>query len=139
MATNLERLPRSLANNKYAQSIAKKLDAKTAQNTALKQTAGRPSRGKRGLSAGVGAILVGGAAGLVESNVAKAATGIVGGGAMAAAGAAMDSDAVFDAGMGAVCGGLFVAAGSGVGMAKTRVLGSDDDELDDDDDELDDE
>lgn len=133
--TNLERLPRSLQNNKYAQSLAKKLDNKTAQVSTLKETANRPGRGKRALSGSIGALLVGGTAGLVESNAAKAGIGIVGGGIIAASGAFMDSDAIFDAGMGAVQGGLFVASGVGTSKLKEKVLastGEDDPEQDPD-------
>lgn len=137
MAKNLvSRLPRSLQNNKYAVKLAEKADRQGSQISELKQTAGRPGRGKRLMCNSAGAVITGGLAGMVEAPTARAGIGIVGGGVLCAAGAALDSDALFDGGVGALAGGLFAASAEGSSMLKTKVIGDDDDfEEDDEDDE----
>lgn len=132
MGTTVEKLPRSLQNNQYAIKLAQQVDRQRAQVSKLKETEGRPGRGSRAVAGGVGAIITGGIAGMTENRTAQTAIGVVTGGATALAGAFIDNDAVFDAGMGGVFGGLFSGAAQGSSMLKSKVLNRSADAADDD-------
>lgn len=131
--TTAERLPRSLQNNQYALKLAKSVDTKNAQISKLKETEGRPARGTRAVASSIGALFAGGVAGMAQSDTARAGIGLGLGGLVAVAGGMMDSDAIFDAGMGGVYGGLFQAGVKGTGMARARFIGDaeDDEDLED--------
>lgn len=129
--TTAERLPRSLQNNQYALKLARQVDTKNTQIAKLRETEGRPGRGARAVSSSVGALLTGGVAGMAQSSTARTGIGLGVGGLVAVAGAMMDSDMVFDAGMGGVYGGLFQAGVAGSGMVREKVLGDDDEDEED--------
>lgn len=130
MSSHVAQLPPSLRTNNTAVKLAEKLDNKSEQLAKARETAGRPSRVKRGMSALAGAGAAGVLSGFVESEAAKnvITTGIaVGSGVV---GAMFDSDILVDAGIGAGSVLSYKLGEAVSGGVKRGMQGSDDDSAD---------
>lgn len=124
--TALEKLPSSLKGNRYAVDLAKKYDRQSTTLATVKaerdETKDRPGRARRAMATSIGAALGGAVAGAAESTGVKIGIAMGLGVLGVGAGIAMDSDDVFDAGMGPLYGATFLAAGAGAGKLKEKVM-----------------